>query len=147
MAQLQLNSTQGNLPASRRAPTSHAGESKGRLRDESDCEVAEADSEEERARITNINSLDPLQWSIHRQGAQDYGGKRNGPLAVQPAAEAPAVRKEQANIFVQDDFAYGSGGAGALQQDLRPPEAVNVGERMYQRAVTQRGNRQQAIDL
>lgn len=35
---------------------------------ESDGEVGDAESDEERTKVANINSMDPLQWSMHRQG-------------------------------------------------------------------------------
>ena len=91
--------------------------------------------------------MDPLQWSIHKQGALDYRDKRNKNRHFEGDPEAPVVRREQANIFVQDDFAYSSGAGGAIQQDMKQPEAPNAGERMYYRAVTHQGNRQQAIEI
>ena len=59
--------------------------------------------------------MDPLQWSIHKQGALDYREKRNKTRHFDGDAQAPVVKKEQANIFVQDEFGYGIGAAGAMQ--------------------------------
>ena len=59
--QLQLNNTgsaaEQDIPAQRRHKPN-----------ESDGEVDDAESDEERAKVANINSMDPLQWSMHRQG-------------------------------------------------------------------------------
>ena len=125
--QLQLSTSQGTLPASRQVISSQAYGSKMQLRDESEGEVGEAESDEERTRISNINSMGPRQWSNHRQGALDYLGEKSKKHHFVPDPQAPIIRKEKANIFVQDDFTYSSGVGGAIQLDMKQPASSNYG--------------------
>lgn len=49
------------------------------------------------------------------------------------------MKKNQQNIFVQDEFGYS---AGKVPQIQRNAGELNPGERLYYRAVTHLGNRQ-----
>ena len=108
---------------------------------ESDGEVDDGDSDEERAKVANINSMDPLQWSMHKRGITKNMENHADNFDMQQ--QDYSIQKNQQNIFVQDDYGYSAGKVPKVQ---RNPGELNPGERLYYRAVNHLGNKQQAIE-